>query len=95
MYLKTPKRYTQGQRRSIISLRWLWLWLLTPVVVFFGVHIYNNRDAYIPQVEAVMGDVFDSAQTTLSTAMAPDPAAHRRPGISDRRCRVGVVARGD
>ena len=34
MYLKTPKRYTQGQRRSIFSLRWLWLWILTPVVVY-------------------------------------------------------------
>jgi hypothetical protein len=81
MYLRTPKRYTQGQRRSIISLRWLWLWLLTPVVLFFGLRIYNDRAAYIPQVEAIMGDALNSAQTTLSTVIAPTPLPTENPAI--------------
>ena len=81
MYLRTPKRYTQGQRRSIISLRWLWLWILTPVVIFFGVRIYNDRETYIPQVEAIMGGVLDSAQTSLATAMAPTPLPTENPSF--------------
>ena len=50
MYLRTPKRYRSGNRRSIISLRWMWLWLLTPIVVFIGIQIYNNRDVLGPPV---------------------------------------------
>lgn len=81
MYLKTPKRYQRGHRRSIISLRWAWLWILTPIVVFVGMHIYNNKDQYTPQVEAVMGNVFNEAQETLSTAMAPTPLPTENPSI--------------
>ena len=50
MYLKTPKRYLRGQKRSPISLRWLWLWLLTPVVVYVGLQIYERRDEVRPPI---------------------------------------------
>lgn len=72
MYLRTPKRYRPGrQKRSIISLRWLWLWLLTPVVVYFGVQIYNNKDAVGPPIQQAIYNVFNNAQNSLSTAVAP------------------------
>ncbi len=81
MYLKTPKRYQRGQGRSIISFRWLWLWLLTPVVVFVGVQLYNNRETYIPQVEQAMSGVMNQAQEGLATAMAPTPLPTQDPII--------------
>ncbi|NWG16844.1 MAG: tetratricopeptide repeat protein [Chloroflexi bacterium] len=73
MYLRTPKRYTRGQKRSPISLRWLWLWILTPLVVLAGVEIYNRRDALGPPVHQAIYGVLDSAQQSLATAGAPPP----------------------
>lgn len=71
MYLRTPRRYTRGQRRSPISLRWLWLWLLTPAVVVGGVYLYNNQAIFAPQVQQAISSVMDGAQSGLATAMAP------------------------
>ena len=48
MYLRTPKRYTarnnKGSRRPIISLRWLWLYLLTPIVIVAGTLGWTYRE---------------------------------------------------
>lgn len=74
MYLRTPKRYTRGQKRSPISLRWLWLWLLTPVIVVAGVFIYNNRETLGPPVHQAIYGLVDGAQQSLATAGAPPPA---------------------
>jgi tetratricopeptide (TPR) repeat protein len=79
MYLRTPKRYSRGQRRSIISMRWLWLWILTPVVVASGMYLYNNRAAYIPQVEGAMANLLNQAQSGVATAMAPTPLPTENP----------------
>ena len=79
MYLRTPKRYSRGQRRSIISLRWLWLWILTPVVVASGLYLYDNRTDYIPQVEGAMSGLLNQAQSGVATAMAPTPLPTENP----------------
>src|SRR5690606_15009880 len=79
MYLRTPKRYSRGQRRSIISLRWLWLWIITPVVVASGMYLYNNRESYIPQVEGAMSGLLNQAQSSVATAMAPTPLPTENP----------------
>lgn len=71
MYLKTPKRYTRGQRRSPISLRWLWLWILTPIIVFLGVQIFNNRATFAPPVEQAISSVMQSVQSGIATVVAP------------------------
>ncbi len=73
MYLRTPKRYTRGHRRSLISFRWLWLWILTPVVVIGGLYLYNNREQYIPKVQDAMVGIVDQAQMQIATAVAPTP----------------------
>lgn len=79
MYLRTPKRYRGGQRRSIISLRWLWLWILTPVVVFGGLQLYNNRANYIPVVRESLAGLMNAAQEGVATAMAPTPLPTENP----------------
>ena len=71
MYLKTPKRYQHGQKRSPISLRWLWLWILTPIVAYVGMQIYNQRDVYGPPVQQVIYGLWSSTGNSLATAMAP------------------------
>ncbi len=44
MYLRTPKRYTaKGSKRPLISLRWLWLYLLAPVVVISAALAWDYR----------------------------------------------------
>src|SRR5512133_1315786 len=45
MYLRTPKRYTaKGSKRRLISLKWLWLYLLAPVILIPAVLIWDYRD---------------------------------------------------
>jgi tetratricopeptide (TPR) repeat protein len=79
MYLRTPKRYTRGHKRSIISLRWLWLWIVAPVIVAAGVYLYNNRDTYSPQIGRVISGIMSDAQNSVATAMAPTPLPTENP----------------
>ncbi len=79
MYLRTPKRYLRGQRRSPISLRWLWLWILTPLVVWGGVQIYNNRATIAPPLHNAIFGLVSNAQSGLATAMAPTPLPTQNP----------------
>lgn len=80
MYLRTPRRYTKGQRRSPISLRWLWLWILTPIVVFAGVQIYNRRDEFGPPIHQTINTWLENAQSSIATAQAPTPLPTENPG---------------
>jgi len=74
MYLRTPKRYSpKGRRRSFISLRWAWLWVLTPVIVLAGIQIYQLRDQLGPPMQEAIMDVVDDARNSISTAVAPTP----------------------
>lgn len=43
MYLKTPKRYRKGRKVHLINLRWLWLYLLAPVIIIPAVLIWEHR----------------------------------------------------
>lgn len=80
MYLKTPKRYSKGkQRRSPLSLRWLWLWILTPVVVFVGMQVYQRRAEFSPPVQQAIANVIDSVQSGVSTVIAPTATATENP----------------
>lgn len=80
MYLKTPKRYSsRGRRQRIISLRWLWLWLLTPLVVAGGVYVYNNQDSIVPDVQQAISGAMDEANRSVATARAPAPTPTQDP----------------
>jgi len=72
MYLRTPKRY-QKQRRHLLSLRWLWLWILTPLVVIGGWQIYENRDRLAPPVQQALYDLANNARNSVATITAPTP----------------------
>lgn len=81
MYLRTPKRYTRGHRRSIISLRWLWLWVLTPLIVYGGIRVYQDRETITPRVSEALNGVINQAQESVATAMAPTPLPTENPTI--------------
>lgn len=95
MNLRIPKRYRRGQRRSLLSLRWLWLWLLTPVVVYAGLHILQNREEYAPVVEQRLDQFVGDAERVLATALAPTPLPTEDPsirlGIADAAWRRGAI----
>lgn len=87
MQLRTPKRYRSGNRRNIISLRWLWLWILTPIVVLIGIQIYNHLDVIGPPVSQVIQNAFDGLQNSVATAGAPTPLPTQDP--ADQLARAG------
>jgi tetratricopeptide (TPR) repeat protein len=80
VYLKTPKRYAKTkQRRSPISLRWLWLWILTPIVIVVGVQLYKRRAEFAPPVQQAIMNAIDSVQSGVSTVVAPTATATENP----------------
>ena len=80
MYLKTPKRYSKNQqRRSPISLRWLWLWVLTPIVIVLGIQLYKRRAEFAPPVQQAISSVIESVQSGVSTVVAPTATATENP----------------
>ncbi|MDX2139215.1 MAG: tetratricopeptide repeat protein [Chloroflexota bacterium] len=84
MYLRTPKRYrpVKYQRRhNVFNFRWLWLWLLTPLVAYGGWQLYERRDELRPMVANSMNSAVQSISGGLATAVAPTPTP--RPDPSD------------
>jgi lipoprotein NlpI len=71
VYLRTPKRYTarnnKGSRRPLISLRWLWLYLLAPIVIVIGAMSWNFRVPISQQVSTSI------ARIKLPNFNAPTP----------------------
>jgi tetratricopeptide (TPR) repeat protein len=80
MQLRTPRRYTRrGQRRRVVSFKWLWLWITAPILIFIGIGIYQNRTMFIPEVQRIVNGVVDSASNTFATATAPTPTPTQDP----------------
>ncbi len=53
MYLRTPKRYTaRGSKRRLVNLKWLWLYLLAPVILIPAVLVWDYRDVISPIIES-------------------------------------------
>ncbi len=80
MYLRTPKRYQAGhKRRYLVSLRWLWLWVLTPIVVVLGWMIYEEREQFGPPVRQFIANAVDDASGGFATITAPTPLPTTNP----------------
>ncbi len=74
MYLKTPKRYTtRGSRRRLINLRWLWLYLLTPIVVVIGAGVWQNQAMLRKPIEDWLSAQAQAAADRVATMQAPTP----------------------
>jgi len=76
MYLRTKKMYQPNAKRRVhlFTLRWLWLWLLTPLVAVGGYWVYENADLVGPPIRDAIADGVNSAGGSISTLMAPTPA---------------------
>jgi tetratricopeptide (TPR) repeat protein len=73
MYLRTPKRYRVGKRpkRYMFTLKWLWLWILTPLAVYAGTQIVDRRDQIAPQIAGWVDGAVQNANNAVATAIAP------------------------
>jgi tetratricopeptide (TPR) repeat protein len=72
MYLRTPKRYTaKGQRRRLLNLRWLWLYLVAPLILIPSVLAWQFRDQLIPRVGEAVGRVHISINEPSPTPTIP------------------------
>lgn len=96
MYLRTPKKYQTGRRHiHLMSLRWAWLWIVTPLVVLGGRYLYVNRAEFAPTVQAVMESVMNESQRSIATMTAPTPLPTRNPSeqlvIADTAWQQGAI----
>jgi len=89
LYLRTPKRYRVGKRpkRYMFTLKWLWLWILAPLVVVGGSWLMDRRDWIAPQVTTFIDGAVQSANNAVSTAIAPTATPIANP--------AEMIARGD
>src|SRR5258706_5845699 len=72
MYLRTPKRYTaKGQRRRLLNLRWLWLYILAPLILIPSVIAWQYRDELIPRVGEIVGSVHIAINQPSPTPTIP------------------------
>jgi tetratricopeptide (TPR) repeat protein len=96
MYLRTPKRYRPGRKRHLFgSLRWLWLWLLTPLIVFAGWQLYNARDELRAPLGTAIANAVNSVSGGLATAVAPTatprPDPSQRLAVADSAWQTGAI----
>jgi tetratricopeptide (TPR) repeat protein len=73
MYLRTPRRYTpKGQRRRSINLRWLWLYILVPVLLIPLVLAWDYRDVLRNDIDAwIRSHPVDLNPPTPTATIAP------------------------
>jgi tetratricopeptide (TPR) repeat protein len=72
MYLRTPKRYTaKGSRRSLLNLRWLWLYILAPIILIPAVLVYNFRAELTPTIDNAIQNVQNQINVPPPTATLP------------------------
>ena len=79
MYLRTPKRYRSGNKRSLISTRRLLILMLLPLLIFLGMQVYNYRDIYEPVVRQAVFNIVGEMENGLATASAPTPMPTQDP----------------
>src|SRR5215211_76723 len=88
MYLRTPKRYQVGhRRRHMFSMKWIWLWILTPLVIIGGWLVYEERETLGPPIRDAISEAVNNAGGGLATMVAPTALPTSDP--SDR------ILRGD
>jgi tetratricopeptide (TPR) repeat protein len=89
MYLNTPKRYSERRRkRFLISWKFLWLYLLAPIVVIIASGVWAYRDT----ISAQVGNYVSNMQIGVPqpTATPIIPADDLRVQINDFR-RTGQI----
>jgi len=63
----------------MFSVRWLWLWILTPIIAVGGWMVYQQRDQFGPPVREAISNAFDNARGGISTITAPTPLPTTNP----------------
>lgn len=81
MYIQTPKRYARSKRRryNLISLRTILVVFITVPLIFIMVGIYENREAFAPMVNEMIGDAVSDAGDAITEINAPPPTPTRDP----------------
>jgi len=93
MYLRTPKRYQRGYKRSVIRWRSCLLYILIIPLLFVLIGIYENADRWIPQINQTVGDIVDNMGDRIEQVNAPPPTATPDPS-NDLQRADGAWRRG-
>jgi tetratricopeptide (TPR) repeat protein len=79
MYVRTPKRFTGRQRRSLIPVRRVLGLALLLALIALGVTAIANRDAIVGPVQDAIATRVAEVNMRLATANAPPPTPTRDP----------------
>jgi tetratricopeptide (TPR) repeat protein len=79
MQIRTPKQYRGVQRRSTISCRKIFFYLIAMVLIVVGIGVYQNRAVFAPTIEGVLDVVILELEEGASTLTAPEPTPTQDP----------------
>ncbi len=75
MQIRTPKKYRGVQRRSIVSCRRLFVYLLLLLLIATSVAIYLNRQVAAPIIQDAFNNLIAEIENRAATLSAPEPTA--------------------
>lgn len=79
MQIRTPKQYRGVQRRSRISCRRIFLYLVAMVFIVVGIGIYQNQALFAPTIQRVLDSVVEDIGESAATFSAPEPTPTQDP----------------
>ena len=79
MQIRTPKKYQGVQRRSIISCRRLFFYVLMLFLIAAGVGIYQNQQVFAPIVQDALDRLVTDLEERTATMAAPEPTPTHDP----------------
>lgn len=75
MQIRTPRKYRGVQRRSIVSCRRLFVYLLLLLLIAAGAGIYLNRQVAAPIIQDAVSLLIAEVENRVATLSAPEPTA--------------------
>lgn len=79
MQIRTPKKYRGVQRRSIVSCRRLFVYLLLLLLIASGAALYLNRQVAAPIMQDAFNYLITEIENRTATLSAPEPTATHDP----------------
>ncbi len=79
MQIRTPKKYRGVQRRSIVSCRRLFVYLLLLLLIASGAALYLNRQVAAPIMQDAFNYLITEIENRAATLSAPEPTATHDP----------------
>ena len=79
MQIRTPKQYRGVQRRSMVSCRKIFFYVIAIMLIGLGIGVYQNQSLFTPAIERALNSVAEGIGESAATLSAPEPTPTQDP----------------